>query len=146
MSVESGREPTASAAAFRGSEVLLVRHGEAAHHLTGVYGLPGGRPEEIDKTLLDAAAREFEEETGLVPERDSMEQIPTIFEAEIPRKGGEILSTSWHVFAIRRYSGELRGTEEAAPEWVEIDRMSELNLLPNTEAAAREALNIIKNI
>lgn len=140
----TGRTLTVSSAAFRNNEILLVKHGEAASHLTGVYGLPGGRPED-GEGLLDTAAREFEEETGLVPEKNSMEQIPTIFEAEIPRKGGEILSTSWNVFAIRKYSGELRGTEEAAPEWVEIDHMSKLNLLPNTEAAAREALKIIKN-
>jgi len=145
MGVESKRTPTVSAAAFKGSEVLLVKHGEAAHHITGVYGLPGGRL-EAGESLLDAAAREFEEETGLIAEKDSMEQIPSTFDATLQRKGGVNLETTWHVFAIRNYSGDLRGTEEAVPEWVEIERMSELDLLPNTETAAREALSIIAKI
>lgn len=142
MSLETERVSTASSVAFRNNEVLLVEHGEAAHHLTGVWGLPGGTPEP-GESLLDTAVREFTEETGLVPEKESMEQIPTIFEADLPRKGGEILRTSWNVFVIRKYSGELKGTDETSPEWVEIDKMSELNLLPNTETAAREAFKLL---
>ena len=145
MGIKSGRTPTVSAAAFRGSEVLLVKHGEAASHLTGVYGLPGGRLES-GESLLDAAVREFEEETGLLAERDSMKEISTVFNGDIQRKSGEILETAWHVFALRNFSGELRETDEASPEWVEIDVLSSLNLLPNTEVAIKEALSIIEKI
>ncbi len=142
--MSSKRVSTVGAVAFRGSQVLLVKHGEAAHHLTGVYGLPGGRLNEREN-LLDAAAREFEEETGLVPEKKSMEQISTIYEAEIPRKGGEVLRTSWNIFVIRSYSGDLRETDETSPEWVEVDKVSQLNTLPNTQDAIREGLKIIQN-
>ena len=140
---DSGRTPTVSAAAFRGSEVLLVKHGEAASHLTGVYGIPGGRLES-GESLLDAAMREFEEETGLIAERDSMKEISTVFNGDIQRKSGEILETAWHVFAIRNFSGELRETDETSPEWVDIDTMSSLNLLPNTELAVREAFGALQ--
>lgn len=143
MGAETNRIPTVSAAAFKGKEVLLVKHGEGASHLTGVYGLPGGRLEE-GESLLDAAAREFEEETGLVAEKDSMKPIQTVFEATLQRKGGEVLETRWQVFAIQNFSGELKGTDEATPEWVDIDQMLALNLLPNTEVAAREALALIQ--
>ena len=142
---DSGRTPTVSAAAFRGNEVLLVRHGESASHLTGVYGIPGGRLES-GESLLDAAVREFEEETGLLAERDSMKLLPTVFNGDIHRKSGEILKTAWHIFVIQNFSGELRETDETSPEWVEIDNMSSLNLLPNTELAVREALSIIEKI
>jgi ADP-ribose pyrophosphatase YjhB (NUDIX family) len=145
MGIKSGRTPTVSAAAFRGNEVLLVKHGEAASHLTGVYGLPGGRLEE-GESLLDAAAREFEEETGLTAERDSMKEISTVFNGDIQRKSGEILETAWHVFGIQNFTGELRETDETSPEWVEIETMASLNLLPNTEVAVLEALSIIEKI
>lgn len=145
MNIDSGRTPTVSAAAFRGSEVLLVKHGEAASHLTGVYGLPGGRLES-GESLLDAAVREFEEETGFRAERDSMSLLSTVFNGDIHRKSGEILKTAWHIFAVSNFTGELRETDETSPEWVEIDTMSSLNLLPNTEVAVREALSIIEKI
>ena len=141
MSTESDRISTVGALAFNGNKVLLVKHGEAAHHLTGVYGLPGGRL-ALGEGLLDAAAREFQEETGLVPEKSTMKKIPTIYEAEILRKGGEILKTSWNLFLISDYSGELKGSDETSPEWVKIDSMSELNLLPNTEEVVSEGLKI----
>ena len=81
------RTTTVAVLAFDKSRVLLVKHGEAAHHLTGVYGLPGGRLDE-GESLEDGAAREFQEETGLIPEKSSMIKIPKVYEAEIPRKGG----------------------------------------------------------
>lgn len=133
---------TVAALAFDKSRILLVKHGEAAHHLTGVYGLPGGRL-DIDESLIDGAAREFQEETGLTPEKDSMVPLGRVYRAEILRKGGEILSTSWNVFVVKKYSGNLKATDETIPEWVEINKVSELSLLPNTEEAIQEGLKII---
>jgi ADP-ribose pyrophosphatase YjhB (NUDIX family) len=46
-------------------QVLLVRHGEAAEHLTASWGLPAGRV-EAGESLLQACVREAHEETGLV--------------------------------------------------------------------------------
>jgi|SRR3989344_1577549 len=141
MSMQSDRISTVGALVFNGEKVLLVKHGEAAHHLTGVYGLPGGRlnPRE---NLLDAAAREFQEETGLVPEKSTMKKVPTIYDAAILRKGGEILKTSWNVFLILNYSGDLKATDETSPEWVRIDKIPQLNLLPNTKEVISEGLRI----
>lgn len=141
MNIKSDRITTVGALAFDGDKVLLVKHGEAAHHLIGVYGLPGGRL-TLGEDLLEAVTREFQEETGLVPEKSTMEKIPTIYKAEIMRKGGEILRTSWNVFVVTDYSGELKGSDETSPEWVRIDGMSQLNLLPNTIEVVNEGLKI----
>ncbi len=133
---------TVAALAFDKSKVLLVKHGEAAQHLTGMYGLPGGRLDE-GENLLDGAAREFQEETGLTPEKRSMVPLSRVFEAEIPRKGGEILSTFWNVFVVKNYSGKVLATDETIPEWVEINKISDLKLLPNTQKAVLEGLKLL---
>lgn len=136
------RTITVAAVAFQENRVLLVKHGEKAHHLTGVYGLPGGRLDS-GENLLDGAAREFEEETGLTPEKDSMIKIPVVYEADILRKSGEILKTSWNVFIVKQYSGNLVRSDETEPEWVGVENVSLLNILPNTEEAIREAIKIL---
>lgn len=133
---------TVGALAFNDNKVLLVRHGEAAQHLTGVYGLPGGRLDE-GESLLDGAAREFQEETGLIPDKTSMQQLPTVYQADLPRKDVEILKTYWNVFVIGRYSGELIKSDETEPEWVEISEVSKLNLLPNVQSAIQEGLQLL---
>lgn len=134
---------TVGAVAFDGSKALLVKHGEAAAHLTGVYGLPGGRLDP-GESLLDGVAREFEEETGLIPDKFSIQKLPTVYQADLPRKDVEILKTYWNVFLIKEFTGELKAPDdETEPEWIEIDEVSKLNLLPNTENAIREGLQLL---
>ncbi len=141
--MKSVRVHTVGAVAFFENKVLLVKHGVAAQHLTGVYGLPGGRLNE-GEGLLDAAAREFEEETGLIPAKVSIVKIPTMFKGDIKRKNGEILKTFWNVFLIQEFKGELVSSNETIPEWVGIENLSEFpNLLPNTEKAIEEALQLL---
>ncbi|MDP3726939.1 MAG: NUDIX domain-containing protein [bacterium] len=135
------RIPTVGILVYKEGKVLLVKHREGAKHLTGVYGLPAGRLQE-GEDFSAAAARELEEETGLKTEASQLIRIPTVYEAEIPRKGGEMLKTSWHVFVAKEYSGELKASDETIPEWVKINEISKLDLLPNTEKAAREGLEI----
>lgn len=140
----SDRIHTVGIVAFNNDKVLLVKHGKAARHITGVYGLPGGRIDG-NETLLEAATREFLEETGLVPQKGTMMQISTIFEADIPRKSGETLSTYWNVFVVKNFSGVLLETEETTPEWVEINMVKKIEkLLPNTEEAIQEGLKLLK--
>lgn len=137
----SERIPTVGVVALKDKSALLVLHGESAQHLTGVWGLPGGRLEP-EETLLDAAAREFWEETGLTPDKETMVKMPSIYQGDIPRKNGEIMYTDWHLFLVKNFTGELVGSDETTPEWVDIAAMVELNLLPNTENAVREGLQL----
>lgn len=130
--------------AFNDDKVLLVKHGLAAEHLTGVWGLPGGRLNDGEE-LIEAAIREFEEETGLFANSDTMVKIPTIFEGDIPRKSGEILKTFWNVFLVRNYTGVLLDSAETAPHWITINEVSKHVTLPNTEKAIEEALLLTGN-
>ena len=50
---------------IKDNKVLLVRHEEAASHVTGIYGLPAGRLEK-EETEIQGAIRELKEETGLI--------------------------------------------------------------------------------
>lgn len=140
--MDKERIHTVGVLAFNEGKALLVRHGEAAMHLTGVYGLPGGRLDE-GESLLDAAAREFEEETGLIPDKSSIQKLPTVYQADLPRKDVEILKTYWNIFLVRVFSGALKSSDETIPEWVEISRVSKLNLLPNVENAIQEGLQLL---
>lgn len=136
---------TVGCVAFKDKSALLVLHGESAQHLTGVWGLPGGRLDE-GEDLLDAAAREFEEETGLAADKSTMVKLPTIYQGDIKRKSGEILKTFWNVFLVKDFAGELRGSDETVPQWVPIEHVSKLaNLLPNTENAILEALPLFQS-
>ncbi len=136
---------TVGAVAIKDDKVLMVRHGDGAAHLTGVWGLPGGRLDE-GETMIDAVCREFEEETGLVPEKESVMQLPTVFKGDIKRKSGEVLKTYWNVFLIKEFTGELSATDETIPEWVEVEKIQELSsLLPNTENAVREGLQLLRH-
>ena len=135
--------PTVGILIINGDKVCLVKHGVAAEHLTGVHGLPGGRLND-GENLIDAAVREAWEETGLSINKDDFLKLPKIIYADIPRKGGEILSVSWTVYITNKFTGELKGSKETIPEWVEIERVGELTLLPNTQAVIEEGRLLLK--
>lgn len=120
-------------------KVLLVRHEEAASHQTGTYGLPSGRLEE-NETYKQAAVRELREETGLITsETDLIDYPSNHFFADIKRKNRKTERFSWKVFVCKKYSGQLWPTAEVTPEWVEIEKLTNYNLLPNVlKAVERE--------
>jgi ADP-ribose pyrophosphatase YjhB (NUDIX family) len=78
----------AAVVAFDENKVLLVRNGEKSGHTTGVYGLPAGSLKEGEE-YVDAAAREFNEESGLNTEKRYLVKLPTFYEAELKRKDGQ---------------------------------------------------------
>ncbi len=124
------------------NKVLLVKHTEKAGHLTDTYGLPAGRLEENEEAI-DGAIRELAEETGLIVTKENLVPLPHIFEADILRKTGETAHFKWNVFVAKEFLGEIRNSEETIPEWVEISKVSKLNLLPNTQTAIEEGMIIL---
>ncbi len=137
--------PTVAVLAFDNDKVLLVKHTGKAEHLTGIYGLPGGRI-QIKEGHKTAAAREFEEETGLSTNSSDLIPLPTVFHGVIPRKNGNNVKMSWNVFVAKQASGKLKLSGETVPFWVDIKNISQLNLLPNTELAIEEGLKVINKL
>lgn len=136
------RIPTVGIVVLKGNEVLLVKHGEAAGHLTGSMATPGGRIDE-GETAVQAAVRELQEETGLVAAEEDLRRLPKIYEGDLPRKDGSTFYSSHTVFVCTKFSGDLRNTDETEPEWVPIEKLKDMELLINTEDMVLQAQKII---
>lgn len=114
-------------------KVLLVSHNEGAGNLTGTYGLPSGHLEK-DEEEKTAAARELREETGIiVSEEDLIEYPNDIWTADIKRKDGKTYTFQIKIFVAKTFTGLLKSSEETTPEWIEIGKLDEYNLLPNVK-------------
>jgi len=122
--------PTVGIVLIKANKILLVREGEKSGHITGMYNTPAGRIEK-NETPLQAAIRELEEETGLQTKETDLFELPKKYEADIPRKNGEVLHFYHTVFICKSFTGELKSSDDVQPEWVEIDHISNYNLLPN---------------
>lgn len=119
-------------------KILLVKHGETAEHVIGVYGTPGGRVDQKE-TLLQAAIRELKEETGLSTTEKDMHELPKKYVADIKRKNGETVRFHHTVFLCTNFFGILTKTDEVEPGWVNISQITKLNLLPNIEDMIKQA-------
>lgn len=128
--------PTVGVLVFKDNKILLVRHGDGAQHETGIYGWPGGRIDE-GETLIQAAIRELEEETGIKVQEEDLEEILHVFEpVDIRRKNREIQRFSVVLYRCKKFYGDLVASEETIPEWIRIEDLDKYNLLPNVQRAA----------
>ncbi len=127
--------PAVAVLIIKDHKVLLVKHGEASGHINGVYGLPAGRLQK-GETEKASAVRELSEETGLVIlEDDLIEYHSNVFTAEVKRKGEKTELYAMKVFVCHTFRGKLQSSDETEPEWVEIARLDEYDLLPNVKDA-----------
>lgn len=127
--------PAVAVLIIKDHKVLLVKHGEASGNINGVYGLPAGRLQK-GETEKASAVRELSEETGLIIlEDDLIEYHSNIFTGEVKRKGGKAQLYAMKVFVCHNFSGELQSSDETEPEWVDISRLHEYDLLPNVKDA-----------
>jgi len=117
--------------------VVLVRRGKEPSK--GWWGFPGGHV-ELGETVLEAAARELAEETGLSAE--PIEVMTTI--DAIRRDGDGQLIRHYFLAAVRcrRIAGEPAPASDAeAAEWVDPERIApDLRVLPDVIRIARLAL------
>ena len=111
---------------YDGNSVLLVRHTEQARLPTGSYGFPAGRVEE-DETPAEAAARELEEETGLITSPQYLILLPEKRSKLNLKSGPEYFI--FHPFLCTRYSGKLRLSEKTVPEFIRLDSLDDLLLV-----------------
>lgn len=137
------RTPTVGIVVLKGQDVLLVRHGKTAGHITGIIGTPGGRIDSGENPII-AAKRELEEETGLQVEKEDLIELSKKYDADFARKDGSTLFTHHTVFACNKFSGEFRATEETTPEWTPINKLSVMTLMANTEDMVKEAQKVLE--
>jgi 8-oxo-dGTP diphosphatase len=129
---------------LQGDKLLLVKHEEKASHLTGVYGIPGGRPDK-GESILDAAARELEEESGIKANKKDLHEFSNNkYTADIKRKEG-LRRMTMTVYVCVNFSGDLKSSPESSPEWVKMSGLDNYNLLPNVKKAAEAGLEYLKN-
>lgn len=82
------------------------------------YTLPGGHVEP-GESFVDAVVREMKEETGL-----DILQPRLVGIKQFPRDGGRYVVL---LFKTEHFSGELVSSDEGEMEWVEYERLPELN-------------------
>ena len=127
---------TAASVAIENDQVILVREEEGSGHITGVMGLPSGRVNE-GETELDAAVREFREETGLIVEKEDFSDFDgNVFHATVQRKDGNRVKFRWQVFRVNHFRGELATSgDNVTPIKVSLADLEKLEeegkLLPN---------------
>lgn len=125
--------------------MLLVKHGEGAGHLTGVWGIPGGRPLDSE-TPQETAARELSEETGLKVQKEDLQDFPdNQYTADIQRKDGTLRRYTMRVFLCDTSTGELKSSTETEPEWIKLSEISQYNLLPNVQKAVETAYHFLSH-
>ena len=122
-------------AVWRGDKVLLVRR--AAQPNLGLWAMPGGLA-EIGETLEEAARREVEEETRLVPERMVFNRLHEI----ILRDAAGAVERHFvlAMFAATSTRGlAVAGTDASAVRWTTLAEMPALPLTRNTALFVSEA-------
>ncbi len=95
-------------------EVLLIHKKRGVGE--GLYNGPGGKVEEHDESVKEAARREVEEEVKV-----EVEDLKKVGELEF--FFGKEPFMYVHAFKTTKYSGEPEETEEARPEWFPVDGM-----------------------
>ena len=126
---------------FKDNSVLLVRHVNSKH-IENIYGLPGGKI-DAGEADIDAAKRELAEETGLITTAESLVRLPTLWKANVRFKDGNTRTCSMRVFLCRQYTGAVQGTEQEIPEWIPLERLPNLSILPNVREAIAEAKKML---
>jgi 8-oxo-dGTP diphosphatase len=131
----------ASAAIFRGREVLLIQRGKGGP-LLGFWSLPGGHIEP-GEPVRTAALREVREETGVVAELAGLLDVHDVIRRDRP---GQL--TSHYLIAVfygRWVSGEpAPGDDAAAARFVPLDAVHALQTTDGTPGFIRRAWSLLQ--
>jgi 8-oxo-dGTP diphosphatase len=131
----------ASAAIFRGHQVLLIERGKGGP-LKGLWSLPGGRIEPGERVRL-AALREVREETGVVAELAGLLDVHEVIRHA---PGGQLVSHYLlAIFYGRWISGEpVAGDDAAAACFVALDAIDKLQMTDGAPDLVRRAWTLLQ--
>jgi len=131
----------ASAAIFRGGEVLLIERGKGGP-FQGLWSLPGGRIEP-GEPVRAAALREVGEETGVVAELVGVLDVHDVIRRH---PTGDLASHYLlAVFYGRWVSGEpVAGDDATAARFVPLDAVHELRMTDGAEDLVRRAAALMQ--
>ena len=130
----------ASAAVFRGANVLLVQRASGPYR--GVWSLPGGHI-ELGEKAIEAARRELLEETGVTAHIAGLADIANVILAD--DHGSLRAHYVLAVFYGNWASGEVRaGRDAKAARWVDLPDLGRLTLTDGAEAIIRKAAALIR--
>ena len=98
--------------------------------LNGRFNGFGGKLEE-GETIAEAAVRELQEETEIVP-LDMQKRGVVIFKFEEdgnPFEGKPLVEV--HIFSVTKFEGEPSETEEMRPQWFSLDKIPYAKMWPD---------------
>ena len=101
-------------------QVLLIKRAQEPYQ--GCYALPGGFV-GTEETLEDAAARELQEETGIIVEK--LFQIQTFSEVNRDSRG-RVISTAFCGFLLNNDTQPRAGSDASNVSWFSLEDLPEL--------------------
>jgi 8-oxo-dGTP diphosphatase len=125
----------ATCVALDGGGRVLLRQRKAGSHQGGKWELPGGKM-EVGETHVRAARRELYAEFGLSPYKDIGRSLDTV----VNTYGDRSYKLHPVVLHVGYCGEELNTPEHDDYKWVQFDKVSELDTLPNTEEILSQLL------
>jgi len=123
------------------TKVLLVKHKEESLNLVGKVGFPSGQIR--NREHVDVALEKLYQESGILAARKDLIELPFEYSAFIDRVDGTRKEFSMVNYLCTSWKGELIETSEDKPFWFEVEKLSELDLLPNVKKAVTDALHFV---
>jgi len=77
---------------------------------------------------------------------ENLVKLPVEYTAAIERKDGSVKNYNQDNFLCTNWSGELKANDETIPEWINVDEIEKLKLLPNVKKMIFDALRLRQNI
>lgn len=114
-----------SAVIKKDDQFLLIKRADDEEVFPGLWGIPGGTVEPIDRSLEDALARECKEEVGIEISE------PEMVTNDINDKGDR--GALYIVYKTHCRQGEIRALDGTADaQWLRIEQIRKLELTPKT--------------
>ncbi|KAL9024204.1 MAG: hypothetical protein Q9196_006687 [Gyalolechia fulgens] len=129
-------------------EILLLKRAADEHFLPNVLEIPGGKVEDVDRTVMDAVKREVFEETGMEVQKviGAIKSFDYTVERTITKAdGGEtnVLSSTLQlnfVCEVTKHDLVVNPEEHSEGKFIKRSDLAELDLTEQMRAVVEDAL------